>query len=151
MRPLDEKDKLKTMNWFYGLELNQVDLYISQSHQAKDVYLKRALQRIAAIEQQHADNIGEKIRRLGYNPSPVGDILGPIIGKAMGAAAGYAGAVAILKLDIAVEEKAMKDYKNFIMKSGQDEHLFDLLWNNLLDEDFHTAWLANKLKEYEKL
>jgi len=137
------------LNWFYGLELEQVDLYIAQSRQVEDIYLKKALQRIAAIEQQHVNNIAAELKKLGVNPSPLGDIIAPIIGKAAGFVAGYAGSAAILKMDIALEEKAMRDYKDLILKSGHNEHLFELLWGNLLDEDFHTAWFANKLKEYE--
>ncbi|HHW02285.1 MAG TPA: ferritin-like domain-containing protein [Thermoanaerobacterales bacterium] len=148
---LEEKKLVQILNWFYGLELEQVDLYTAQSNQVEDIYLKKALRRIAVIEQQHADNMGAELKRLGHNPSVVGDIFGPVIGRVMGSVVGYAGPIAILRTDIAVEEKAMRDYKDFILKAGCDERLFDLLWSNLLDEDFHTAWFANKLREYEKL
>lgn len=150
MIDLDEKQVVQTLSWFYSLELGQVDLYNAQSHQVEDIYLKKALQRIAVIEQQHVDNMAAEIKKRGYNPSPVGDILGPFIARITGSVVGYAGPIAILRTDIAVEEKAMRDYKDFILKSGHDEHLFDLLWSNLLDEDFHTAWFANKLRELEK-
>lgn len=144
------KDELiSTLNWFYSLELEQVDLYMAQSRQMKDIYLKKALERIAVVEQQHVDNIAAQIKKYGANPSPVGDILAPIVGKVMGSAVGIAGPLAVLKIDIAVEEKAMRDYKDFILKTGHDPELFELLWGNLLDEDFHTAWFANKLQEYE--
>ena len=148
---LNMEQMAKTLNWFYGLELEQVDLYTAQSHQVDDIYLKKALQRIAVVEQQHVDNMAAELKKIRVNPSPAGDILAPIIGKIMGSVVGYAGPIAILKVDIAVEEKAMKDYKDFIIKAGHDEHLFDLLWSNLLDEDFHTAWFVNKLREYERL
>lgn len=30
---------------------------------------------------------------------------------------------------------------------GAESHLFTVFWDNLIDEDLHRAWLANKLKE----
>ncbi|MDI6710529.1 MAG: hypothetical protein QMC81_09305 [Thermoanaerobacterales bacterium] len=50
-----------------------------------------------------------------------------------------------LRAEITLEEKAMKDYKDLFVRVG-NEHLFDTLWDNLIDEDLHTAWLANKLR-----
>ena len=44
----------------------------------------------------------------------------------------------------------MKDYKDLILHVGEDEDLFNLLWSNLIDEDLHTAWFSNKVKELEK-
>lgn len=148
---MNKDEIISALNWFYGLEIEQVDLYKTQSRRVDDIYMKKALERIAAIEQQHVDNIASLIKNMGVNPSPVGDILGPIIGKVMGHAVGLAGEAVILKVDIAVEEKAMKDYKNFILMSGGWPDLFEQLWSHLLDEDFHTAWFVNKLKEYEAL
>lgn len=40
----------------------------------------------------------------------------------------------------------MRDYKDLIVKIGDNRELSDLLWANLIDEDLHTAWFANKLK-----
>ncbi len=42
----------------------------------------------------------------------------------------------------------MQDYKSMILNVGNDHHLFDVLWDNLIDEDLHTAWFANKLKKF---
>ena len=147
---MDQKQIIKTLNWFYALELQQVDLYLTQSDKVEDMYLKKALQRIAVIEKQHAEKIKTAIEKRGGSISPVGDVLGPTMGKVMGTISGFTGPEYILKANIAIEEKAMKDYKDFILKTGHDEQLFEMLWSNLIDEDFHTAWFANKLVEYEK-
>ncbi len=148
---MDIEKVIHNLNWFYSLELNQVDLYIAQSKSVEDLYLKKTLERIAVIEQQHADNIADKIKELGRKPTKIGDFLGPLSGKITGKITGLAGAIAILKVDITLEEKAMADYKDFILKSGSSKELFDLLWSNLIDEDLHTAWFANKLKELEEI
>ncbi|KJS78771.1 MAG: cytochrome B [Desulfotomaculum sp. BICA1-6] len=144
-----EKELIAKLNWFYSLELNQVDLYTAQAHAMEDIYLAKTLARIAAIEQQHVDNMAAEIKRRGAEPTRLGDVISPLLGKTAGFLSGLAGPKAILKLDINLEEKAMKDYKDLIVRVGNDGHLFDVLWDNLIDEDIHTAWFANKLRELE--
>jgi len=138
------------LNWFYSLELQQVNLYTAQAHATEDVYLAKALTRIAAIEQHHVDNIAGEIKRLGGEPQKLGDVIAPIVGKVAGALIGTLGQEMLLKADITLEEKAMKDYKDLILQAGDDHRLFVVLWDNLIDEDLHTAWFANKLKELAK-
>ena len=146
---MDDKIKLAKLNWFYSLELNQVDLYTAQAHAMEDIYLAKTLARVAAIEQQHVDNIAEEIKKRGHMPTFLGDVISPLLGKTAGTISGLLGPKVIFKMDIILEEKAMQDYKNMILHVGDDRHLFDVLWDNLIDEDLHTAWFANKLKEFE--
>lgn len=143
---MNENEIITKLNWFYSLELNQVDLYTAQSKNMEDIYLAKTLARIAVIEQQHVDNIAAEIKRRGAEPTKLGDVISPILGKVAGSVSGLMGPKTVLKVGIDLEEKAMKDYKEFIVKAG-DERLFNILWDNLIDEDLHTAWFANKLKE----
>ncbi|MFZ5898364.1 MAG: demethoxyubiquinone hydroxylase family protein [Bacillota bacterium] len=147
---MNKKELLAKLNWFYSLEVEQVDLYTMQAHAMDDIYLQKTLARIAMIEQQHVDNIAAEIRRLGGEPTRLGDIVAPLLGKAVGALTGALGPATVLKADITLEEKAMKDYKDLIVRVGNDEKLFSVLWDNLIDEDLHTAWFANKLKELQQ-
>lgn len=148
---MEREALINKLNWFYSLELQQVDLYTAQARAAEDIYLARTLARIAAIEQQHVDNIAAEIRRLGGKPTRLGDVIAPLLGKAVGTITGAAGTEAVLKTDITLEEKAMKDYKDLILRAGGDPGLFAVLWDNLIDEDLHTAWFANKLRELTAL
>ena len=148
---MNERELVAKLNWLYSLELNQVDIYTAQARAVEDIYLAKTFARIAAIEQQHVDNMAAEIKRRGAEPTKLGDVISPLLGKTAGFLSGLAGPKAILKLDIDLEEKAMQDYKDLIIKVGFDRHLFDVLWDNLIDEDIHTAWFANKLKELERL
>ncbi|WP_082789033.1 demethoxyubiquinone hydroxylase family protein [Desulfolucanica intricata] len=145
-----QKDELiHTLNLFYNLELQQVDLYTAQSHVVDDLYLSKTLARIAYHEQQHVDIIAEEIKKLGGQPNVIVDYIAPLVGKAAGAFSSVLGIEKMLKINIFLEEKAMKDYKDLILKSGNNSRLFEILWNNLIDEDLHAAWLASKLRELE--
>ena len=93
------------------------------------------------------DNIAAEIKRFGREPTRLGDVIAPILGKAFGALTGALDPQMILKADIVLEEKAMHDYKQMILQEGDNPRIFTVLWDNLIDEDLHTAWFANKLKE----
>lgn len=140
---------IRKLNWFYSLELNQVDLYQAQSKQVDDIYIQQALKRVAEIEQGHVDNIREKIRQLGGKPTVLGEAIAPVTGSILGTATGHAGLIAMLKANISLEEKAMKDYKDYLLRSGPDDDLFSLLWSNLIDEDLHIAWFSGKVAQLE--
>ena len=147
---MQKRETLKTLNWFYTLELNQVDLYNAQSKSVNDIYLKNVLERVADIERQHVDNIAEKIKELDAKPTVIGDVFAPISGMIAGKITSWTGLINMFKANIRLEKRAMADYKDFILRTA-DPHLFDVLWSNLIDEDLHTTWFTNKIKELEKL
>lgn len=140
---------ISRLNLCYSLELQQVDLYKTQAHAMEDIYLAKTLARIAALEQQHVDKIAAEIKRRGAQPTRLGDVVGPLMGKAAGFLTGALGVKVMLKANIALEEKAMKDYTELLRQMENDPHLFTLLWDNLIDEDLHAAWFTNKLRELE--
>lgn len=143
---LNREQIINRLNWFYSLELNQVDLYMAQSKQVDETYLSKVLERAAYIEQQHVDNIAEKIKELGSKPTQLGDVIAPILGKIEGNIISFTGIKPMLKANILLEQKAMSDYIDFISKVT-DPELFNLLWSNLIDEDFHTSWFSSKLHD----
>jgi bacterioferritin len=137
------------LNWFYSLELNQVDLYKAQSKTFKGSYESIVFERVAWIEQQHVDNIGNTIKELGGNPTKLGLIL-LLIGSIAGKWIPAFGIEATLKANILIENKAMKDYMDLINTIGADygEELLKILEHNLVDEDVHTAWFRERLADY---
>lgn len=146
-----DKDKLiSKLNWFFNLELNQVDLYTSQSRASNDPYVKIAFERISYIEQQHVDNIADKIKELGGKPSKIGDVISPIVGSVAGTVISLAGLSNVLRANILIEQKAMKDYKDLLQKVKKtygDIELTRILQHNLFDEDLHTAWFQRELSK----
>lgn len=149
---MDKEQLISKLNWFYTLELNQVDLYIAQSKAFDGTYISQAFERIAYIEQQHVDNIAEKIKEMGGTPTRIGDVISPIIGSIAGKLISLSGLENTLKANILIEHKAMKDYKDLIdtlRSENQDKELLKILQNNHIDEDLHTAWFSGKLNELQ--
>ncbi|MBC7325967.1 MAG: ferritin-like domain-containing protein [Moorella sp. (in: Bacteria)] len=147
---MDEKALMRSLNWFYSLEVEQVDLYRTQARAATDIYLQQVLTRVAAIEQEHVLNLEAEIRRRGATPTRLGSVIAPLLGTAAGTILNWTRSRTVLWANITLEEKAIADYKRLILKVAE-RSLFDLLWSHLIDEDLHTAWFSNKLKELDSL
>lgn len=148
---MEKKTLLAKLNWFYSLELNQVDLYIAQSKTFTGSYESIVFERTAYIEQQHVDNIANKIRELGGKPTKLGDIISPILGRVAGKLVSFAGVENTLKVNILIEKKAMNDYTELI-NTVEDEYgqeLKKILQHNLVDEDLHTEWFIERLLDYD--
>lgn len=149
---MERAQLISKLNWFYSLELNQVDLYIAQSRTFAGTYISQAFERIAFIEQNHVDNIAEKIRELGGQPTKIGDVISPIIGSIAGKLISFSGLENTLKANILIERKAMSDYRELIAAikpANEDQELLKILENNHVDEDLHTAWFLEKLNELQ--
>ncbi|ADG83771.1 demethoxyubiquinone hydroxylase family protein [Thermincola potens] len=146
---MNNQEVIAKLNWFYSLEVHQVDIYKTQSNLVNDEYLSRALRKFADIEQTHVENIARLIERLGGTPTVIGEVVGEILGKISGRIVPITGLENQLKFNVALEKKAMEDYKDLILKAGRED-IFETLWNNLLDEDLHTAWMVNKIEELAK-
>lgn len=150
---MDKDQLLSKLNWFYSLELNQVDLYNAQSKTFEGTYIGQAFERIAYIEQQHVDNIAEKIKEMGGHPTKIGDVISPIIGSVAGKLISFTGIENTLKANILLEQKAMKDYKDLIetleSENSCDKELLKILKANHIDEDLHTAWFADRVNELQ--
>lgn len=148
---MEQADLITRLNWFYSLELNQVDLYMAQHRTFTGSYEGIVFERTACIEQEHADNIAVKIKELGGTPTKLGDVLSPIIGKVAGSVLSISGMKDTLKTNILIAQKAMSDYTDLIntIKDQYGLELKKTLEHNLVDEDVHIAWFSMRLADYD--
>lgn len=82
-------------------------------------------ERAAYIEQDHVDNIAEKIKELGATPTMLGDVISPILGKFLGKGLSNTGLIKTLKANIYLENKAMKDFQKLIKNLKQSKEYYD--------------------------
>lgn len=146
---MDKDTLISKLNWFYSLELNQVDLYKAQSKAFIGSYSGLVFERCSGIEQNHVDNLGDKIVALGGEPTTLGDIISPLLGKVAGELIAMTGLEDTLAINIMLEQKAMTDYKALIEKLQQDqygdEELTKILQHNFIDENLHTEWFRTQI------
>lgn len=148
---MNREDLITKLNWFYSLELNQVDLYRTQYGTFIGSYESIIFERTADIEQEHVDKIAFQIRKLGGVPTKLGDVLSPILGKVAGSLLSISGIENTLKANILLEQKAMNDYTDLINTIQDDfgSELKKVLQHNLVDEDTHAAWFSMRLSDYD--
>lgn len=149
---MDSKTLLSRLNWFYSLEVTQVDNYLAQSRAVSDPYVSAGLERVALIEQGHVENLSSMIINLGARPSMLGDVLSPIIGTALGRVLGTTDVATMLKANIKIEAKAATDYQKLIHDLMSDEHdqgMVKTLQYNMTDEDLHSSWFAHVIGQLD--
>lgn len=141
---MDKHRLLEKLNWFYSLEINQVDMYRKQSKKTEDPHLARALNKFAEIERGHVENICSTIERLGANPSFLWEVAGEISGAITGTLSSLPSREETLRFNITLEIKAISDYKALIRQVGNDD-IREILWSNMIDEELHTSWMNTEL------
>ncbi len=150
---MNKENLISRLNWFYSLELNQVDLYLSQSKAFADQYAGSVFEKLADIEQLHVENISAQITELGASATRVGDVLSPIIGSIAGKVLGANTLDHVLQANILIEQKSMRDYMQLIedLKGSRygSQDLIKLLTQNFIDENLHTEWFKTKLSEIQ--
>ncbi|HHT48142.1 MAG TPA: ferritin-like domain-containing protein [Firmicutes bacterium] len=150
---MEREDLLFKLNWFYSLEVSQVDLYLAQSKRFKGTYESIVFARTAAVEQQHVEKLAVIIRELGGEPHQIGDVISPLFGGLLGKTLAFTGLKNTLQGNITIENKAMTDYVALLQRVGAEfgPELQTILQHNLVDEDVHTAWFVQRLADYELL
>ena len=74
---MEREDLLRKLNWFYSLEVSQVELYLAQSKKFKGSYESIVFERTALVEEQHVDRLAAVIRELGGEPPQDRGMLSP--------------------------------------------------------------------------
>lgn len=146
---MDKDELLKKLNWFYSLELNQVDLYLAQGKN-EEPNISVVYERIADIEQGHADALEAQIHKLGAVPNKLSDMIFPLLGNLAGSALSLSGTKNECKADILLEQHAIKEYRNMIEQlklEYPDPELIKLMEYNCVDEELHTAWFGERLNK----
>lgn len=135
---------------FYTLETFQVAYYKAQVSSAPDEYYSKAFEKMVKIEQTHADFFANKIEQANETFPTVMGSLFDIAGNLLGETVESTGQYYTCKLGIALENKAIETYRNFITESKEKKYgiLYDNLMENLLDEEFHTLWLTDYMNNH---
>lgn len=141
---MDKEDLMRRLNWFYSLELNQVELYKVQSKQFNSYYAGQVFERVATMEHEHVQNIERSIKTLGGTPTALGEVISPIVGMSLGSLSSLTGLERALQINTELERKAMSDYRKLVEElvvGGEDpegEFVTQLKYN-FIDEHLHTA------------
>jgi len=148
---LDKKKLLYKLKEFSALEAYQVKLYQSQIQALEDPHIKHVYERFVMREQEHRDFITQQLEGLGAGiniASPAFTFAGIVSGKTLD----FLSLKDRYKLGIAVEQKAVQMYHEFIEMTRHDPELSELnkkLAYFMVDEETHQFWFKEHLTRLE--
>ena len=107
---------ISKLNWFYSLEVTQVDNYMTQSKAIEHPYISLALARFAAIEQEHVENIAAYIKNMGEEPTASGDAVSSYLGRIIGKITPLYRINEYALIQCSSGKKAKSDYKKLTIR-----------------------------------
>ncbi|MDW8069263.1 MAG: demethoxyubiquinone hydroxylase family protein [Anaerolineae bacterium] len=136
---------LEFLNHDLRSELAAIEIYVAHARALQDDFLGEGIRAILEVEQRHARDLTARIRALGGTPAEPG---GPetVTGRAIGAATAHADPIEMLRLELAEEQQAIRDYASQIAEIMDDDETVELFTHNLADEMQHAHWLKAQIR-----
>ncbi|MBC7228424.1 MAG: hypothetical protein H5T61_14535 [Thermoflexales bacterium] len=136
---------LEYLNHDLRSELAAIEIYSAHARALADDPLGEGIRAILEVEQRHARDLTARIRALGGTPAEPGG-LETVTGRAVGAATAHADPVEMLRLELAEEQQAIRDYATQIAEILDDDETVELLTHNMEDEMQHARWLKAQIR-----
>ena len=138
---MDDGEIVRALNAVVKVEAMAVQIYRAQMwrFRGRQEIAERLVHAIAN-EREHFDDLTSRVRDLGSIPSRLSPLFA-VAGWIMGFLPTLAGKVPALKLDIWVEERAVRDFQGFLNRVNFDDESRALMEKNMADEEEHIrAW-----------
>jgi len=143
---MDYNELAYKLKEFYILETFQVRYYKAQLSAPQEEYYRKAFEKMVKVESGHADFFAQMIQEEGIELPPVVEPLFKVAGRLLGESVELTGPYNTCRLGVALENKAMEMYRDFIMRSWGMPKLRDTLMEFHLDEEFHTLWMQDYMR-----
>ena len=117
---MDREQIIEALNNNLRAELSALEMYSAHARAIPEDAIAQGVRAIAAVEQRHARDLAARIKTLGGTPVEPGGVL---------------------RLELAEEQQAIKDYAVEIAEIMEDEETLDMLQENLNDEIQHSRWM----------
>ncbi len=127
---------LRALRRMHNIERFAVEIYRTQIKAFPEKEIADRLRAAMANEQEHVNDLRARIGELGGSCSWPGSFF-QMAGKLLGFTTTLLGKVFLLKTDIRIEKRAVKDYGNSLQKVAFDEKSRGLIQKNLEDEEAH--------------
>lgn len=141
---MNRQSLIEMLNWLLETELMAVEYYRIHAASIVEKDVLEGVEAILPAEHAHAVALTTRIIELGGEPVRVG-CPASLKGKAMGEASKAQGTLAMLKLELAQEKQAIKDYATAVAEVSDDIDTLEMLEEQLFDEMRHAKWLKQKI------
>lgn len=133
---------LDELQLFASFEVLQSTLYKRNVNAVSTAHWRNALRRFVDVEEGHVDRLRYWVHELGGEPLVAMDGAVRILGSLGAQALEVMGIDEVIRVGIAVENKASRMYNDLLGKYSTDDSLLSqMLWGNLVQEEMHALWL----------
>ncbi|MFQ5996303.1 MAG: ferritin-like domain-containing protein [Dehalococcoidales bacterium] len=136
---------LSSLRLMQRMERFATQVYRNQTRAFGEHDIADKLQRASDNEKEHADTLSKRLHELKGAPSKTG-ILFDIAGAILGFKTTLISKVFLLKTDIWIEKRAVRDYSDFLQKVDFDEETKALLSRIIEDEKKHIETWNSSIK-----
>lgn len=141
---MNRTEIIEALNKDLRAEMSAVEMYAAHARAIPEDVIVQGVRAILAVEQRHARDLTARITALGGTPAEPGG-RETVVGRAVGAESAQSSTVEMLRLELAEEQQAIKDYASQITEIMNDEETLDLLEDHLADEMQHARWFKAQI------
>lgn len=146
---MDRTQVIEALNHDLRAELSAVEMYAAHAEAIPQDAIAQGVRAIMAVEGRHARDLTARIKALGGTPAQPGGAE-TIVGRAVGATSAQDSTADMLRLELAEEQQAIRDYATQIAEIMDDEETLDLLEEHLVDEMQHARWFKAQIVALSK-
>jgi bacterioferritin len=134
---MQDKKVIRALNAVVKVEAMAIQIYRAQMWRFRGKQeIAQKLVHATDNERKHFDDLVSRVRDLGGTPSRLSPLFA-VAGWIMGFLPAVVGKVPALRVDILVEERAVKDYQGFLNRVDFDDESRELMERNMADEKEH--------------
>jgi bacterioferritin (cytochrome b1) len=141
---MNTQDKIDLLNRLLESEFTGLECYRTHASAIPESEIAEGIRAIIPVEHAHAVALTTRISELGGNTAKPG---GPpsVRGQELAAASKQQGTLAMLKVELTLEQDAIKEYAAAVADIEDDAITVEMLEEQLLDEMRHAKWLKQQL------
>ena len=137
---------ISSLKFMYNMERFATQIYLTQRYVFDEEWIVKQLNAAAENEQEHVNVLRKRLLELQGNRSHIG-FLFQTAARILGTIAGIFGKEFVLKIDVFVENRAIKDYGLFLNKVKFDEDTVNLINRIIADEVYHKDTWKSSIEE----
>ncbi len=141
---MSPEDKIDLLNHLLESEFTALECYRTHASAISEPEIADGVKAIIPVEHAHAVALTTRISELGGSPvRPGGEA--SMLGRELAAMSRQQGTQAMLKVELGLEQEAIKEYAQAVADIVDDPVTVEMLEEQLLDEMQHAKWLKQQI------
>lgn len=141
---MNNQDKIDLLNRLLESEFTGLECYRTHASEISEPEIAEGIRAIIPVEHAHAVSLTTRISELGGLPARPGGAAS-VRGRELAAMSRQQGTQAMLKVELELEQEAIKEYAVAVADIVDDAITVEMLEEQLLDEMRHAKWLKQQL------